>query len=114
MQPGKWTTGALWNQIWSVDGAIDRADINQMYLQPFANYNLPDGLAVGSQMEISTNLGRRQRKNNRVSLFSISKVTLLGRRPVSFLAAAGPAVVHPDGRADWRLRFAATFLFPRK
>jgi len=33
---------------------------------------------------------------------------------VSFLAAAGPAVVHPDGRADWRLRFAATFLFPRK
>jgi hypothetical protein len=114
VQPGKWTTGALWNQIWSVDGAIDRPDINQMYLQPFANYNLPDGLAVGSQMEISTNWDADSEKTTAFLYFSISKVTLLGRRPVSFLAAAGPAVVHPDGRADWRLRFAATFLFPRK
>ena len=114
VQPGKWTTGALWNQIWSVDGAIDRADINQMYLQPFANYNLPDGLAVGSQMEISTNWDADSEKTTAFLYFSISKVTLLGHRPVSFLAAAGPAVVHPDGRADWRLRFAATFLFPRK
>ena len=114
VQPGKWTTGALWNQIWSVDGAIDRADINQMYLQPFANYNLPDGLAVGSQMEISTNWDADSEKTTAFLYFSISKVTLLGRRPVSVLAAAGPAVVHPDGRADWRLRFVATFLFPRK
>ena len=51
VQPGKWTMGALWNQIWSMDGANDRADVNQMYLQPFANYNLPEGLAVGAQME---------------------------------------------------------------
>ena len=40
VQPGKWTVGALWNQIWSVDGANDRDDVNQMFLQPFANYNL--------------------------------------------------------------------------
>ena len=42
-----------------------------------------------------------------------AEATLLGKRPVSFLAAAGPAVAHPTGRSDWRLRFAATFLFPR-
>ena len=108
-------SGALWNQIWSVDGANDRADVNQMYLQPFANYNLPDGLAVGVADGDQHELGRRRaKKATAFLLFSISKVTLLGRRPVSFLAAAGPAVVHPDGRADWRLRFAATFLFPRK
>jgi hypothetical protein len=114
VQPGKWTTGALWNQIWSVDGANDRADVSQMFLQPFVNYNLPEGLAVGTQMEISTNWDADREKTTAFWFFSLSKVTVLGRRPVSFLAAVGPAIVHPDGRPDWRLRFVATFLFPRK
>ena len=26
VQPGRWTTGVLWNQIWSVDGAVNRAN----------------------------------------------------------------------------------------
>jgi len=61
MQPGKWTVGALWNQIWSMDGANDRADVNQMFLQPFANYNLGEGMALGAQMEAFGQLGSRQR-----------------------------------------------------
>lgn len=113
MQPGKWTVGALWNQIWSMDGANDRPDVNQMYLQPFANYNLGEGLAVGGSMEASTNWDADDERWTSYLLFSVSKVTLLGKRPVSFMAAAGPAVSHPTGRADWRLRFVATFLFPR-
>lgn len=113
VQPGKWTVGALWNQIWSMDGANDRADVNQMYLQPFANYNLGQGLAVGASMEASANWDADDEQWSSYLLFSISKVTLLGKRPVSFLAAAGPAVANPTGRPDWRLRFAATFLFPR-
>jgi hypothetical protein len=113
VQPGKWTIGALWNQIWSMDGANDRADVNQMFLQPFANYNLGGGLAVGAQMEAAGNFEADDEQWQTYLLFSLSKVTLLGKRPVSFLAAAGPAVAHPTGRPDWRLRFAATFLFPR-
>lgn len=113
VQPGKWTLGALWNQIWSMDGANDRADVNAMYLQPFANYNLGQGLAVGASMEASANWDVDDEQWQTYLLFSVSKVTLLGKRPVSFLAAAGPAVAHPTGRPDWRLRFAATFLFPR-
>jgi len=113
VQPGKWTVGALWNQIWSVDGANDRADVNQMYLQPFANYNLGQGLAVGALIESSTNFKADDERWTSYLLFSISKVTLLGKRPVSFGAVAGPAVASPTGRPDWRLRFAATFLFPR-
>jgi hypothetical protein len=113
VQPGKWTVGALWNQIWSVDGAIDRDDVNQMYLQPFANYNLGQGLALGAAMEASTNFEAEDEQWTSYLLFSVSKVTLLGRRPVSFSAAGGPAVASPTGRPDWRLRFVATFLFPR-
>jgi hypothetical protein len=46
-------------------------------------------------------------------LFSVSKVTLLGKRPVSFSLAAGRTIASPDGGPDWRFRLAATFLFPR-
>jgi hypothetical protein len=113
VQPGKWTVGALWNQIWSVDGANDRDDVNQMYLQPFSNYNLGQGLALGASMEASTNFEADEDRWTSFLLFSISKVTLLGKRPVSFLAGGGPAVASPTGRPDWRLRFASTFLFPR-
>jgi hypothetical protein len=113
VQPGKWTVGALWNQIWSVDGANDRDDVNQMYLQPFANYNLGQGLAVGAVVESSTNFEADDEQWTSYLLFSLSKVTLLGKRPVSFAAAAGPTLASPTGRPDWRLRFAATFLFPR-
>jgi hypothetical protein len=113
VQPGKWTVGALWNQIWSVDGAKDRADVNQMFLQPFANYNLGDGLAAGAQIEASTNWDADTDKTTAFLIFSLSKVTLLGKRPVNFSAGVGPAIASPTGGPDWKLRFVATFLFPR-
>jgi hypothetical protein len=46
-------------------------------------------------------------------LFSISKVALLGHRPVNFAWSAGPMLASPDGGAEWRFRFQANFLYPR-
>jgi hypothetical protein len=46
-------------------------------------------------------------------LFQVTKVTLLGKRPVNLAVAAGPMVASPDGGASWRFRLAATFLYPR-
>jgi hypothetical protein len=70
-----------------------------------------------------TNLRSRRRTRSRAwkadqkwtapLLFSVSKVTLLGKRPVRFLLAAGPMIASPDDGADWRFRLAATFLFRR-
>ena len=34
-----WTYGASMNQIWSVAGDENSANVNQMYLQPFITYN---------------------------------------------------------------------------
>jgi hypothetical protein len=111
-QPGKWTIGALFNQVWSVSGAADRADVNSTYLQPFANYNLGAGLSVGASIEASANWEADETWTAPL-LFSVSKVTLLGKRPVSFAVAAGPTLANPDGGASWKFRLAATFLFPR-
>ena len=111
-QPGPWTIGALFNQIWSVSGANDRDDVNTTFLQPFANYNLGGGLSVGVSAEASGNWEAEEVWTAPL-LFSVSKVTLLGKRPVSFALAAGPTIANPDGGASWRFRLAATFLFPR-
>ena len=56
-QPGPWTLGILFNQIWSVSGANDRDDVNSTYLQPFLNYSLGDGLSAGVVVEASRKLG---------------------------------------------------------
>jgi hypothetical protein len=110
-QPARWTIGLLANQIWSVDGAVDRADVSQLFLQPFAQYNLGDGLAVGVSTEASITW-KSEGGASVPLLFSASKVTRLGSRPVNLQMAAGPMLAHPAG-ADWRFRMAIVFLFPR-
>ncbi len=112
VQPGKFTVGALYNHIWSVAGAKDRTDVNTSYWQPFLNYNLGNGLALGVSSEITTNW-KADQKTTAPLLFSVSKVTLLGRRPVNFAWAAGPTLTSPDGGTEWRFRFQANFLYPR-
>jgi hypothetical protein len=111
-QPGPWTVGMLFNQIWSVSGAADRNDVNQTLLQPFVSYNLGRGLAVGAVMEASANWKADETWTTPL-LLTVSKVALLGRRPVNFQLGAGPMVASPAAGAGWRFRFAVTFLFPR-
>jgi hypothetical protein len=111
-QPGKWTIGILANQIWSVSGANDRNDVNTTYLQPFVNYNLGSGLSAGVSLEASANWNADDTWTAPL-LFNLSKVTMLGKRPVSFAVAAGPTIASSPVAADWRFRLAATFLFPR-
>jgi hypothetical protein len=111
-QPGKWTLGTLFNHIWSTSGATNRNDVNSTLLQPFANYNLGSGLAVGVSMEATANWEADEHWTAPL-LFQVSKVTLLGKRPVNLAAAAGPVIASSAGAADWRFRLVVTFLYPR-
>lgn len=111
-QPGNWTFGLLFNQVWSVSGANDREDVNRTYLQPFMHYNLGSGLSVGASAEVTGNWEAEAGKWSSPLLFNISKVTILGKRPVNFKLAAGPTFGPAEG-PDWRFRFVTNFLFPR-
>ena len=46
--PGAWVVGVLVNNVWSVAGDDARADVNQMLVQYFVNYNLPNGWYLSS------------------------------------------------------------------
>lgn len=111
-QPAHWTIGFLFNHIWSVSGANDRSDVNQTFLQPFASYNLGNGVSAGFTMEASANWEADEQWTAPL-LFNLNKVTMLGKRPVNLSVAAGPTVVSAKSGANWRFRLVATFLFPR-
>jgi hypothetical protein len=51
---GPWVVGALANQQWSFAGWGDQ-DVSQMLIQPFVNYNLPDGWYLTSAPIITAN-----------------------------------------------------------
>src|SRR5262249_29998174 len=50
-----WVVGTLVRQLWSVAGPSDRRDVNQTLLQPFVNYNLPEGWYLASSPIITAN-----------------------------------------------------------
>lgn len=108
-----WTYGALANQIWSVAGDENRADVNQMFLQPFLVYNWKSGAGVGMNAEITQNW-----EGNTTIVFinpTITGVTKLGKQIISLgigpriqVAAAG------DNKADFGIRAQIILVFPKK
>ncbi len=111
-QPGPWTIGLLFNHIWSTSGANDREDVSSTFLQPFVNFNLGNGLAVGAVLEATANWNADEHWTAPL-VFTVSKVARLGNRPVNFVAGAGPTLASPEGGSTWRFRVMAVFLFPR-
>jgi hypothetical protein len=97
--------------VWSTSGANDRQEVNQTFLQPFANYNLGGGLAVGVNTEATANWEADEPWT--VPLHVALTKVMLGKRPVNLAVMVAPYVASLSGGASWRFRLAATFLFPR-
>jgi hypothetical protein len=113
-QSGQWTYGALFNHIWSFAGDDDRADVNQTLLQPFLSYGTKSGVTYTINTESTANWEAADGQKWTVPInLSFSKVTRIGKRPVSFALGAGYFAEKPDGGPSWKLRFSTTFIFPR-
>ncbi|HTF20806.1 MAG TPA: hypothetical protein VK658_22185, partial [Chryseolinea sp.] len=106
-----WTFGALANQIWSVAGDKDRPDVNQLFLQPFLNYNWKSGAGLGVNAEMTQNW-----EASTTSVFinpTLSGVTKLGKQIVSLVVGPRLHVAAAEGtRADFGIRAALTLVFP--
>lgn len=115
-QSGQWTYGALINHLWSFADAsdIDRADVNQTFLQPFLAYTTKTASTFTVQSETSANWEAASGEQWTVPInVSVSKVTRLGPFPFSFAVGGGYIVESPTGGPEWRLRFTATLILPR-
>jgi hypothetical protein len=107
-----WTFGALVNQIWSIAGDKNRADVNQGFLQPFLSFNWKSGAGLGLNAEITQNWHAKT-----TSAFinpSISGVTKLGKQTISLAIGPHIQVAAPSGtKVQLGVRASLVFVFPK-
>ena len=122
---GHWVLGALMNNQWSAAGWSSGGRVNQLLLQPFVNYNLPDHWFLVSGPVLTANwaakhagdvwtvplgggVGKPLKLGQLLPLegHEIAKLTF-----TTELQAYG-LVARPDDGAKWQLRFQINFLFP--
>jgi hypothetical protein len=115
VQPDPWTIGVLVNNIWSVAGPADRANVNQMSLQYFINYNLKKGWYISISPTITANW---QASSDNVWTVpvggGVGRVFRLGFQPVNASVAFFGNAVHPTQGSPWGMRLQMTFLFPKR
>jgi len=108
------TAGFLANQIWSIartNGHVPGSPISMTFVQPFLSYNTPAAWTYGLNLESSYDW--HQHEYTVPLNLSVSKVTRLGRLPVSFGGGARYWLASTEGGPHgWGFRFTVTAVFP--
>ena len=113
-QSGKMTYGALWNQVWSFSGSTQRADVNQMFLQPFFAYQAARTLTVTLQSETTANWEVEEDRWTVPINLIFAKLSSFGAFPASYQLGVGGFAAHPDVGPSWKIRGAIVILLPRR
>ena len=113
-QTGKMTFGALWNQVWSFSGNTQRADVNQMFLQPFVAYQAARTLTVTLQSESTANREAEEDTWTVPINLIFAKLSTFGVFPASYQLGFGAFAAHPDIGPSWKVRGAIVILLPRR
>ena len=112
-QPGNWTLGVLINNVWSIAGNSDAADVNKGLLQYFIVYQLGDGWYVNSAPIITVNWKAESGQQWTVPFgLGGGKLMFVGKLPVNFQIGAFYNIVKPDLSADWQFRAQVQVLLP--
>ena len=111
---GPWLFGTLVNNVFSVAGASDRSEVNQMLVQPFVNYNMAGGWYFVSSPIITGNWRADNDQRWTVPLGGgLGRLFRVGKQPLNASLQAFYHVEHPDGAASWSLRPQTQLLFPK-
>jgi hypothetical protein len=108
---GGWTTGVLWNHIWSIAGSSNRPSVNSTFLQPFVAKGLGQGITLSANLE-STYDWEGSHWVVPLNVFA-TKVTRIGTQRVSFGGGVRYYFTAPAGGPDWGLRLIFTLLYPQ-
>ena len=113
-QTGPLTVGALWNQVWSFSGNSDRADVNQMFLQPFLAYQASRTWTITLSSETTANWEVDENRWTIPINVQAAKLSSFGAFPASYQLGGGGFVAHPDTGPSWKLRGVIVILLPRR
>jgi hypothetical protein len=107
---GPWVFGALVNNIWSFESDA----VNLFTLQPFVNYNLPDGWYLVSAPIMTANWEADSGERWTVPLGGgFGRVFSIGRQPINAGLQFYDYVETPTFGPEWQVRVQVQFLFPK-
>jgi hypothetical protein len=109
-QANGFTYGALINQIWSVAGESDRANVSQLFIQPFFTYNWKSGAGIGAVGSIT------QDWENKITASSVAipftGITKFGKQIIQL--GVGPQIpISGPNRGDFGWRAQLVLIFPK-
>ncbi len=114
LQPEFGTVGFLARQLWSFAGQSDRPENSSFLLEPFINYNLPDGWYLVSDMVLTANWYAASGNQWTVPLGAgVGKLFKIGNQAMNTRIEAYSNVAKPEGAPDWSLSWTLQFLFPK-
>lgn len=110
--PGNWLVGGSINNVWSIGGDENKADVSFMTFQPFINYNFPDFYLTYSPI-ITANWEADSDNQWTVPLGIGAGILIkLGKLPVNVSVSYYNNVVKPEYYADWTLKVVVKILLP--
>jgi len=109
-QESGWTYGLLANHIWSFSGPGQK-DVSATFLQPFVGFTTKTYTTFTLNTE-STYDWENSEWRVPVNLM-VAQLLKIGVMPIQFQVGGRWFAEQPEGEADWGLRFAVTFLFPK-
>jgi hypothetical protein len=122
---GHWVYGALMNNQWSLGGWGD-GHVNQMLIQPFVNYNLPNHWYLVTAPIITADWASNKEGDVWTvplgggvgKLFKLGDIIPLeghaiAKLPINTQLQAFGNVAKPEFGPDWQLRFQIQLLFPK-
>lgn len=111
----KWVYGAVVNNLWRIGGSNATPEINAFFMQPFINYNLPGGWAIGTSPGITANWNADSDQQWTVPLgLGVSKVTVVGGTPINLMLHYYVNAMKPDDAPEGFVRLQFNLMFPVK
>jgi len=109
-----WVYGALVNNIWSLTSDKQGGSYNNGLIQPFVNYNFPEGLYLTSAPILTVNWKAENSQQWTVPIGGgVGKIFHFGKLPVNTQISAYYNVVRPDYGANWQIRAQVQLMFPK-
>ena len=114
VQPENWTLGILANNVWSIAGNSERAEVNKGLLQYFIVYQLGEGWYVTSAPIINVNWNAESGQQWTIPFGAgFGKLSFVGGKlPLNIQIHYYYNVVKPDFGPEWQLRTQVQVLLP--